>query len=56
MIKLVTYATNQAILTHDCKKVLLYCSVETRTFYEKLGYRIAEDTVVMKFESLSERS
>ena len=54
--KLVTYATNQAILSHDCKKVLLYCSVETRTFYEKLGYRIAEDTVVMKFESLSERS
>src|SRR5215216_284596 len=52
--KLVTYATNQAISIHNCKKVLLYCSAKTRPFYEKLGYKIAEDTVVMKFESLSE--
>jgi glucosamine-phosphate N-acetyltransferase len=52
--KLVTYATNQAISTHNCKKVLLYCSLKTRAFYEKLGYKIAEDTVVMKFENLSE--
>jgi glucosamine-phosphate N-acetyltransferase len=52
--KLVTYATNQAISIHNCKKVLLYCSLKTRAFYEKLGYKIAEDTVVMKFENLSE--
>lgn len=50
--KLVTYATNQAISIHNCKKVLLYCSLKTRVFYEKLGYKIAEDTVVMKFENL----
>jgi glucosamine-phosphate N-acetyltransferase len=50
--KLVTYATNQAVSFHNCKKVLLYCSLKTRTFYEKLGYKIAEDTVVMKFENL----
>jgi predicted N-acetyltransferase YhbS len=54
--KLVGYATNQAISIHNCKKVLLYCSLKTRPFYEKLGYKIAEDTVVMKFENLSERS
>jgi glucosamine-phosphate N-acetyltransferase len=52
--KLVTYATNQAISIHNCKKVLLYCSLKTRAFYEKLGYKIAEDTIVMKFENLSE--
>jgi glucosamine-phosphate N-acetyltransferase len=52
--KLVTFATNQAISIHNCKKVLLYCSLKTRAFYEKLGYKIAEDTVVMKFESMSE--
>jgi glucosamine-phosphate N-acetyltransferase len=49
--KLVTYATNQAVLIHNCEKVLLYCSAKTRPFYEKLGYKIVEDTVVMKFES-----
>lgn len=54
--KLVSYATNQAISIHNCKKVLLYCSLKIRPFYEKLGYKIAEDTVVMKFENLSERS
>jgi glucosamine-phosphate N-acetyltransferase len=52
--KLVTFATNQAVSIHNCKKVLLYCSLKTRAFYEKLGYKIAEDTVVMKFENLSE--
>jgi glucosamine-phosphate N-acetyltransferase len=54
--KLVGYATNQAISIHNCKKVLLYCSLKTGPFYGKLGYKIAEDTVVMKFENLSERS
>ena len=48
--KLVAYATNQAISIHNCKKVLLYCSLKTRHFYENSGYKIAEDTVVMRFE------
>ena len=49
--KLVTYATNHAISRQGCKKVLLYCSKRTQPFYEKLGYRPAEDTIVMKIES-----
>jgi glucosamine-phosphate N-acetyltransferase len=49
--KLVTYATNHAISIEGCKKVLLYCSKRTQPFYEKLGYRPIEDTIVMKFES-----
>ena len=49
--KLVTYATNHAISIQGCKKVLLYCSKRTQPFYEKLGYRPAEDTIVMKIES-----
>ena len=54
--KLVAYATNQAISIHNCKNVLLYTSPKTRPFYENLGYKIAENTVVMIFERLSERS
>ena len=54
--KLVAYATNQAISIHNCKKVLLYTLPKTRRFYENLGYKIAENTVVMIFEQLSERS
>ena len=48
--KLVTYATNYAISREGCRKVLLYCSEKTKPFYEKLGYRLAKDTFVMKFE------
>ncbi|MDF2769425.1 MAG: hypothetical protein K0S91_2260, partial [Nitrososphaeraceae archaeon] len=33
-----------------CRKVLLYCSEKTKPFYEKLGYRLAKDTFIMKFE------
>jgi len=49
--KIVNYATNYAILNHGCKKILLYCSEKNRSFYEKLGYKLANDTFVMKFES-----
>ena len=48
--KLVTYATTYAISREGCRKVLLYCSEKTKPFYEKLGYSLASDTVVMKFE------
>ena len=48
--KLITYATNYAISREGCRKVLLYCSEKTKPFYEKLGYRLANDTFVMKFE------
>src|SRR5215211_6428066 len=49
--KLVTYTTNYAISNQDCKKILLYCSEKNRPFYEKLGYKLSDDTSVMKFES-----
>jgi glucosamine-phosphate N-acetyltransferase len=49
--KLVNHATNYAISNHSCKKILLYCSEKNRPFYEKLGYKLANDTFVMKFES-----
>ena len=49
--KLVNYATNYAISNEDCKKVLLYCSEKNKPFYEKLGYKSANNTFVMKFES-----
>jgi glucosamine-phosphate N-acetyltransferase len=48
--KLITYATNYAISIEGCRKVLLYCSEKTKPFYEKLGYQLAKDTFVMKFE------
>ena len=48
--KLITYATNYAISTEGCRKVLLYCSEKSKPFYEKLGYRLANNTFVMKFE------
>src|SRR5215210_3749792 len=49
--KLVNYATNYAISNEGCKKILLYCSEKNRPFYEKLGYKSANNTFVMKFES-----
>ena len=49
--KLVIYATNHAITIEGCKKVLLYSSKRTQSFYEKLGYQLAEDTVAMKYEA-----
>jgi glucosamine-phosphate N-acetyltransferase len=49
--KLVMHATTHAISLEGCKKVLLYCSKRTQPFYEKLGYRPAQDTTIMKFES-----
>jgi hypothetical protein len=29
---------------------LLYCSEKNKPFYEKLGYKLADDTYVMKSE------
>jgi glucosamine-phosphate N-acetyltransferase len=49
--KLVNYATNYAISNQGCKKILLYCSEKNKPFYEKLGYKLSNDTFVMKFES-----
>jgi glucosamine-phosphate N-acetyltransferase len=54
--KLVTYATNYAISSQGCKKILLYCSEETKPFYEKLGYKQTAGTVVMRIESLLKKA
>jgi glucosamine-phosphate N-acetyltransferase len=48
--QLINYATTDAISVENCKKVLLYCSESTRVFYEKLGYKLTQDTFLMKFE------
>jgi glucosamine-phosphate N-acetyltransferase len=48
--QLINYATTDAISVENCKKVLLYCSESTRAFYEKLGYKLMQDTFLMKFE------
>ena len=49
--KLVDYATTYAISKERCKKILLYCSGKNISFYEKLGFKLAIDTSVMKLES-----
>ncbi len=49
--KLVNYATNYAFSKEKCNKIILYCSEKTMPFYEKLGYKLANDTHIMKFES-----
>jgi glucosamine-phosphate N-acetyltransferase len=48
--QLIKYATNYAVSVEGCRKILLYCSEDTRPFYEKLGYKFANDAYVMKFE------
>jgi glucosamine-phosphate N-acetyltransferase len=46
--RLVDYANNYAISKESCKKILLYCSEKNKPFYQKLGYKLANDTFVMK--------
>jgi glucosamine-phosphate N-acetyltransferase len=48
---LVRFATKKATSEEDCKKVILYCAKQTVSFYKKLGYKVEEDTFVMKFEA-----
>jgi glucosamine-phosphate N-acetyltransferase len=48
--QLITYATQDAISVEGCRKILLYCSKTTMPFYEKLGYKLVDDTFLMKFE------
>ncbi|HET9805725.1 MAG TPA: GNAT family N-acetyltransferase [Nitrososphaeraceae archaeon] len=48
--KLVNYATSYAVSKEGCKKILLYCSGKNMLFYEKLGFKLANDTFVMKLE------
>ena len=48
--QLITYATQDAISVEGCGKILLYCSKNTMPFYEKLGYKLVDDTFLMKFE------
>ena len=49
--KLVTYATKHGISVERCEKILLYCSEKNRPLYDKLGFKLAADTFVMKFET-----
>ena len=47
---LVSHVTDHAIQKESCTKVLLYCSSNNIPFYKKLGYKLSDDIVVMKFE------
>lgn len=49
--QLIEYAIHDAISVEACGKILLYCSKNTMSFYEKLGYRLVDDAYVMKFEA-----
>jgi glucosamine-phosphate N-acetyltransferase len=48
--QLIEYVTNNAKTIQQCKKIILYCSKKNKPFYEKLGYKLAQDTFVMKLE------
>lgn len=48
--QIVDYVTNYAKTIQQCKKVILYCSEKNKPFYEKLGYKSANDTFVMTLE------
>lgn len=48
--QIIDYATDNAKTKHQCKKILLYCSEKNKPFYEKLGYKFANDIYVMKIE------
>ena len=39
---------NYAKTTKQCNKIILYCSEKTKEFYEKSGFELSEDTLVMK--------
>ena len=46
--QILEYVTNYAKTVQQCKKIILYCSKKNKPFYEKLGYKLAEDTFIMK--------
>ena len=48
--QIIDYVTNNAKKVQQCKKIILYCSEKNIPFYEKLGYKLANDTFVMRFE------
>jgi glucosamine-phosphate N-acetyltransferase len=48
--QIIEYVTNHAKTVQHCKKIILYCSEKNKPFYEKLGYKLAGDTFVMKLE------
>ena len=37
------------------QKIILYCSKKNIPFYEKLDYKISNDTAVMKYEILKDK-
>jgi ribosomal protein S18 acetylase RimI-like enzyme len=48
--KLVSFATDYAIQKESCSKILLYCSKSNVAFYERIGYKLLDDTAVMRFD------
>jgi glucosamine-phosphate N-acetyltransferase len=50
-IKLVNEVTKFGTCRAKCKKIILYCNKSNIPFYKKLGFKVDEGAVVMKFES-----
>ena len=53
--KLVSFVTNYAVQKKFCTKIILYCSKKNIPFYEKLDYKISNDTAVMQYETLQDK-
>jgi ribosomal protein S18 acetylase RimI-like enzyme len=49
--KLVNEVTKFGTCRAKCKKIILYCNKSNIPFYKKLGFKVDEGAVVMKFES-----
>jgi glucosamine-phosphate N-acetyltransferase len=41
---------NYAKTIEHCSKILLYCSEKTKKFYEKSGFQLSEEALVMKMK------
>jgi glucosamine-phosphate N-acetyltransferase len=48
--KLVNHVTNFGTSRAKCKKIILYCNKKNIAFYNKLGFKVDEGTLVMTFE------
>lgn len=48
--KLVNHVTSFGTSSAKCKKLILYCSKDNASFYNKLGFKVDEGALVMKLE------
>lgn len=48
--QIIYHAVSYAKSVARCNKILLYCSENTKSYYEKFGFKLVDDTYVMKLE------